>query len=273
MADFLTLTIMPGGIQHGANPERVIIMLHGIGQNPAYMQEAAAAFSARMPNSLIVIAQAPLKMTYSAEKTARIREKFDPSFDPDKAYSWFRTETAKWPELMLRVAFNKVKVVHDINKLADHYRDQYGLQDKDLGFFGMSQGAAISLYAATTRKEPVAAVVSHTGMFFGFSRTTAKPDILMITGDKDDYLCDNKSKMKGFFVKPENSLRRLNRRKLPVTEIRMAELAHEMSPGSIAVATDYLANVFQIKMPAPATAASNNNAKPKQTPAPNALAL
>jgi predicted esterase len=273
MADLLPHTINQGSIQPGAKPERVIIMLHGIGQNPSYMNEAAAACSARMPNTLVVMAQAPLKMNYSAEKTARIREKFDPNFDPDNARSWFRTETNRWPELMLRVAFNKVQVVHDINKLADHYRDKYGLQDKDLAFFGMSQGAAISLYAATARTEPVAAVVSHTGMFFGFSRTTAKPDILMITGDKDSYLCDNKSKLKGFFVRPENSLRRLQRRKLPVTEIRMAELGHEMTTESIAVAADYLANVFKIKTPAPATAASNNNITPKETPAPKALAL
>lgn len=266
MANLLKHTIMQGGIAPGAKPERVIIMLHGIGQNPDYMNEAAKACSDRMPNTLIVMAAAPLKMNYSAEKTARIREKFDPDFDPDKARSWFRTETAKWPELMLRVAFNKVQVVHDINRLADHYRDQYGLQDKDLAFFGMSQGAAISLYAATARKEPVAAVVSHTGMFFGFSRTQSKPDVLMITGEKDSYLCDNKSSLKGFFVRPENSLRRLKRRNLPVTEIRMAELGHEMTAESVAVAADYLAKAFKIKTPA-------NDAAPKEPPAPKALAV
>ncbi|MEZ0261555.1 MAG: alpha/beta hydrolase [Alphaproteobacteria bacterium] len=266
MADLLTHTIMQGGIQPGAKPERVIIMLHGIGQNPSYMEEAAKACSDRMPNTLVIMAEAPLKMNYSPEKTARIREKFDPNFDPDKARSWFRTETTQWPELMLRVAFNKVQVVHDINKLADHYRDKYGLQDKDLAFFGMSQGAAISLYAVTARKEPVAAVVSHTGMFFGFSRTKSKPDVLMITGDKDEYLCDNKSKMKGFFVRPENSLRRLKRRKLPVTEIHLAELAHEMTTESIAVAANYLANAFKVQAPA-------NDVTVKETPTPKALAM
>jgi predicted esterase len=251
-----------------AKPERVIIMLHGIGQHSGYMNDAARAFIGRMPGTLAVLPEAPIKMTYSPEKTARIREKYDAGFDPAKARSWFRTETSKWPGLSLQVAFNKLQVVHDINKLADHYRDKYGLRDKDIAFFGMSQGGAISLYSAIAREKEVAGVVSHTGMFFGFARAKAKPDVLMITGEKDDYLCDNKSKLKGFFVKPENSLRRLNRRKIPVTEIRLPDLGHEMTPESIATAADFFAGVF--KVPANDTAPAR---QAKEAPAPKGLAV
>jgi hypothetical protein len=84
-------------------------------------------------------------------------------------------------------------------------------------------------------------------MFFGFSRTKSTPDVLMITGEKDDYLCDNKSVLKSFFVAPENSLRRLKRRGINVTELWLDDLGHEMSNASIGASADYLAKSFKIE--------------------------
>jgi phospholipase/carboxylesterase len=244
-------------------PKRVIIMLHGIGQHTGYMEEAGRAFSDKMQDTLIVMPDAPIKMKYSAEKVARVREKYDPGFDPAKARSWFRTETYKWPALSLKLVFNSLSVVHQVNRLADHYRDKYGLEDKDIAFFGMSQGGAIALYAAIARVKACAAVVCHSGMFFGFARAKSKPGVLMITGEKDDYLCDNKSKMKSFFVAPENSLRRLKRRGIPVTETWLEDLGHEMTDESIAKATDFMCSAF--KVPA--------NDGQQQKPAPKTLAM
>jgi phospholipase/carboxylesterase len=242
-------------LQDVPRPERIIVMLHGIGQNAGYMEDPGKYFAERMPNTLVIMAEAPLKMHYSAEKIARVREKYDPTFDPTKAKSWFGTETYKWPGLMLRVAFNKMNVIHQINKLADSYRDKYGLQDKDVAFFGMSQGGAIATYAAIARQQPCAGVVNHSGMFFGFARAASKPETLMITGKADDYLCNNKSWAKGFFVSPDNSLRRLARRGIPVTDIRPEGLGHEITTDSLKIAGDFLAKVFGL----PANA---NEAKP-----------
>jgi phospholipase/carboxylesterase len=226
-------------------PKRVIILLHGIGQHAGYMAAAGRAFSDKMPGTLIVMPEAPIRMKYSAEKVARVREKYDPGFDPAKARSWFRTETYTWPAMSLKLAFNKLAVVHQVNRLADHYRDQYGLEDKDIAFFGMSQGGAIALYAAIARVKACAGVVCHSGMFFGFARAQSKPDALMITGRNDDYLCDNKSWMKSFFVAPDNSLRRLKRRGIPVTETWLPGLGHEMTDESIAKAADFISSAFK----------------------------
>ncbi|TAL33493.1 MAG: hypothetical protein EPN97_09425 [Alphaproteobacteria bacterium] len=244
-------------------PRRVVIMLHGIGQHSGYMEEAGRAFSEKMPGTLVVMPEAPIKMKYSAEKVARVREKYDPDFDPTRARSWFRTETYKWPGLSLKLVFNSLTVVNQVNKLADHYRDKYGLEDKDIAFFGMSQGGAIALYAAIARVKACAAVVCHSGMFFGFARTKSKPDVLMITGENDDYLCDNKSWMKSFFVAPENSLRRLKRRGIAVTETWLPDLGHEMTDESIAKAADFMCSAFRV----PA------NDSQQQKPAPKTLAM
>ena len=249
-------------LQDVPNPKRIIVMLHGIGQHAGYMDDPGKYFSERMPDTLVVMAEAPLKMRYSAEKVARVREKYDPTFDPGKARSWFGTETYKWPGLILQVAFNKLKVIHQVNQLADFYRDKYGLQDKDVAFFGMSQGGAISTYAAIARKKPCAGVVNHSGMFFGFARAAAKPDVMLITGKDDDYLCNNKSRMKGFFVDPDNSVRRLKRRDIAVTDVRCDNLGHEMTTDSLRIAGDFLAKAFGL----PANdAASAPAAKPAVT--------
>jgi predicted esterase len=255
----LTALIEHRVLQDVAKPERIVVMLHGIGQNAGYMEEPGKYLNERMPNTLIVMPEAPLKMHYSAEKVARVREKYDPGFDPTKARSWFQTETYKWPGLILRVAFNRLNVIHQVNQLADFYRDKYGLQNKDIAFFGMSQGGAISTYAAIAREEPVAAVVNHSGMFFGFARAAAKPDVLLITGKDDDYLCNNKSRMKGFFVDPDNSIRRLLRRGIAVTDVRCDNLGHEITKESMVIAGDYLVKAFGLPVNVPA----NTNA-PKQ---------
>ncbi|HTK83860.1 MAG TPA: hypothetical protein VL625_02140 [Patescibacteria group bacterium] len=226
------------------NPKRIIMALHGMGQHPGYMERAARAFTEKMPGTLVVMPQAPLPIEYSAEKVARIRERYDPGFDPDKARAWFATETSGWPLLSLRLLFNSLPVVHQVNALADHYRDKHGLQDRDLGFFGMSQGGAISLYAAIARDKPVAGVVSHSGMFFGFAPAKSRPDVLMITGDDDDMLCNNDSAMKSFFVKPENAIRRLQRRGIHVNEFWAAGLGHDMNPISLNAAADFLKASF-----------------------------
>lgn len=252
-------------LQDVPRPERIVIMLHGIGQNAGYMEEGAKYFSEQMPNTLVVMPEAPLKMHYSAEKVARIRDKYDPGFDPTKARSWFQTETYKWPGLSLRVAFNRLNVIHQVNKLADFYRDKYGLQDKDIAFFGMSQGGAIATYAAIARQQACAGVVNHSGMFFGFARAKSKPEMLLITGKDDDYLCNNKSWMKSFFVAPDNSLRRLLRRGIPVTDIRADHLGHEMTKDSLKIAGDFIAKVFGL----PANA---NKPAPVAQPAPAATA-
>jgi predicted esterase len=236
------------------NPKRVIVALHGMGQHPGYMERAARALVEKMPGTLVIMPQAPLPIEYSAEKVARIREKYDPGFDPEKARAWFATETSGWPLLTLRLLFNSLPVVHEVNRLADHYRDKYRLQDRDLGFFGMSQGGAIALYAAIARANPVAGVVSHSGMFFGFARAKSKPDVLMITGHDDDMLCNNNSVMKSFFVKPENGIARLQRRGIHVSEFWAAGLGHDMNPISINAAADFLNESFlraRGELPAP----------------------
>lgn len=233
-------------LQDEGKPQRLVVMLHGMGQHPGYMEEAARMLIQRMPGTLVVMPEAPLKMHYSAEKTASIREKYDPAFDPDKARSWFKTDMMAVPKMALRLVFNSVASVNQVNKLADQYRDKYGLQNKDIAFFGMSQGGAIATYAAIARKEPCAGVVNHSGMFFGFARAKSKPDVLMIRGEDDNILCDNKSKWKKFFVAPEGALRRLKRRSIPVTEIICSHLGHDMNGESLAHASEFLADAFKV---------------------------
>jgi predicted esterase len=239
-------------------PQRVVIMLHGMGQHPGYMEEAGRLFAAKMPGTLVVMPEGPLKMKYSAAKTAGIREKYDPAFDPDQARSWFNTNPLGWPLMSLKLAFNSLSVVHQVNALADHYRDKYGLQDKDIAFFGMSQGGAVALYAALGRKQPSAGVVSHSGMFFGFARAKAKPDVLMITGEDDNILCANKSFSKSFWVSPERGMRRLARRGIKVTEFRCPNLGHAMNAETLGRSAEFLAGAFGVP--------ANTDAAPKPAP-------
>ena len=149
MADLLTHNILQDTVQ----PQRLVVMLHGIGQHHGYMEEAARQLMQRMPGTAVVIPDAPLKMHYTAEKVARVREKYDPGFDGDKARSWFKTDMSGWPVMSLRLAFNSLPVVHKVNQLADHYRDAFGLRGSDIAFFGLSQGGAIALYASMARDE------------------------------------------------------------------------------------------------------------------------
>jgi predicted esterase len=265
MADLIEHHIL----QDVPKPERVVILLHGIGQHSGYMEQPGKLFAEQMPNTLIVMPEAPIKMHYTPDKVARVREKYDPGFDPDKARSWFNTETKGWPRMMLQLIFNNMPVIRKVNELADYYRDKYGLQDKDIAFFGMSQGGAIALHSAISRKKPVAAVVSHSGMFFGFTRAASKPPVMMITGENDDYLCDNGSPLKSFFVTPKNGLRRLKRRHIEVTDLWLKDLRHEMTPESLGHAAEFLKKAFNISattdkpesaVPLPATVSTQTTA-------------
>lgn len=217
-------TIVLGNTEH---PRKLVVVLHGLGSYNEHIQPFAERVAAAMPDALVLVPNAPLPRPCPPEKAAKIREK-DPAFQPEKARTWFETSMTSWPMLSLRIIFNTLPFTGLLNALIDETLAHYGLKDKDLAFFGFSQGGAAALYTAIRREKPCACVVAHSAMYLGLAQPVSRPDVLMIAGDADDTIYRNTSWVAPMFLFG-HGVSRLEDIGLQVTQHICHGLAHEIS--------------------------------------------
>jgi predicted esterase len=228
------------------NPKHIICLLHGYGQNSGEMRFLAARFYKEIPEALIIIPNGLLKAEFSeSNKEAILNQR--PSFDFDKARSWFDMKSLG--KAYLSIIFNKAASMVALDETLNHYFEKYDLEQKDLSYFGFSQGGALSFYHGLSKKETCSAIVAHSSLCPGLRVATSKPPVMMVMGDKDFFYKLPKTKSKNplhnwlgkQFILP-SSLKTLDKKGLDVNTEIIKGQGHSISRKSSELSINFIKN-------------------------------
>lgn len=165
-----------------ADARRLVVLLHGYGRNPAFMDKMADAILAELPDTRIIMPWAPDHMRRPDDETGNllrvpgdVREA-----DGQAERQWFDIQGGA-NELRGRI----VKVATRMNEFIDNQRDIMGIGDDDIAIMGFSQGGGVALYTALMRAQKVRCVVAHSTIFLGDTIFKSRPPVMMLRGDAD----------------------------------------------------------------------------------------
>lgn len=132
------------GPASGAQPDSLVIFLHGLGANGQDLLGLAYEFRAELPNTLFISPDAPFHCDMAP-----------------MGYQWFSLQ--EWtPEAILKGVQDAAPILRDyIESQAAHY----GLPLSRVALVGFSQGTMMSLYAGPRLSAPIAGIVGYSGAF------------------------------------------------------------------------------------------------------------
>lgn len=242
--------------------DALVIILPGHANHPVMFDKLAQQIRDERPNTDILIVKAPVPLGASKE---HIRK--NGARGADDLYTWHKLsknagENAK---LVLSHFFNRVPVVDQLNVFADAQLQKRGLGGDQLMLFGFSLGGAIAVQMGTRRPVAPAGVVNHSGPVFPIISPKSRPETLFVMGEKDDFFYAGKMKVepakpqkpsKGKLKKAfdnalsdavaqvslhyDDSLKRLQKAKLPVEDKVIPGLGHTINKNSFAPAMDFM---------------------------------
>tara|TARA_B100001971_G_scaffold189077_1_gene190879 strand:+ start:426 stop:1178 length:753 start_codon:yes stop_codon:yes gene_type:complete len=227
--------------------KKLIVMLHGFGENAASLKNTADRIHKEIPEADILMVEG----FYQVNLDDRTRKKYKIS-DKDILRSWIKGPINNAPMAGLRAIFNRSKEVRFFNKMLDVELKKRGLSSKDLGFFGFSMGGGLSLYISQARAEKCAFVVSHSGAYYGLQKPKSRPETLLIFGGRDKIIplkakASKRSLSKTFDrfrLSHETTKAVLKRNNVPTTEAIFPRLAHERSTETIKCASKFMRKKF-----------------------------
>jgi len=185
---------------------RLIVLFHGAGANAADLEGLEARFAARVPDAVWLRPDAPHTVVdgLSDEEMDALR-RARPGLDLAGRRSW-AAELMGGPaaagvppgvdpstmglEAVLGAVTGPVEAslataVSAVHRLIDAELERLGLDDAALALFGFSQGGLAALHTGLARERPCAAVVSHSGQFYGMSEVASTPPVLLLVGEKE----------------------------------------------------------------------------------------
>ena len=218
------------------HPKSIVVALHGITSNNKCMAQALAPIVPRMPETLFIVPNGPIRMTMTEAEIAQSRAK-SPDFDVDNPRSWFNLRKLDYPRLILEAEFNTVPAACFLQGMIEEALKDYGLDESRLGIFGMSQGGIIAGYLMLRLRHPPAAVVVHSSMFpvcpaFRLAHQDGL-NIFMLTGDQDEYTMKATSFIDRHFQSHEKSKARLAHAGVSVEDCIIPGLNHRTTPETI----------------------------------------
>lgn len=232
-------------------PDGLVIILPGHANHPVMFEKLAQQIRRDRPNTDVLIVKAPVALNASAEHRRK-----NGAAKADDLYTWHKISknAGENAQLVLSHFFNRVPVVDQLNTFADAQLQKRGLKDDNLVLFGFSLGGAIAVQMGTRRDNKVAAVINHSGPVFPIIKPKSKPDTLFVMGDKDALFYDGKTdiKPKGRLKKAfsdavsqvslhyDDSLRRLQKAKLPTEGKVVPDLGHTINKKSFKPAMEFI---------------------------------
>lgn len=152
----------------GDQPEKLVLLLHGLGADGNDLIGLAPELAEAAPNAVFVSPNAPHRCDMSP-----------------MGYQWF--------SLLDRTPSAILAGVQATAPVLDGYisqqRDRFGLKDADVALLGFSQGTMMSLYVAPRRAEALGGVMGFSGRLIGpellEAAVRSRPPVLLVHGDAD----------------------------------------------------------------------------------------
>ena len=156
---------------NGASPQRLVILLHGVGADGNDLIGLAPHWAKLLPDTEFISPDAPYRydMAPQGRQWFSIRD-----FAPEKLQTGAR-ETAPI-----------------LNQFIDAQLLRTGLSNDRLALVGFSQGTMMALFVAFRRSQRLAGVIGYSGRAVDTEATAnevkSRPPVLLIHGDSDDLI-------------------------------------------------------------------------------------
>lgn len=161
------------GPASGSRPQKIVLMLHGVGSNGQDLIGLAPYLARAVPNAVFLSPNAP--------------EPYDMA---PMGYQWFSLRDYS-PRAIMQGIQQTAPV---LETYIDAVLAQLELKDSDLALLGFSQGTMMSLYTAPRRKNAVAGVLGYSGRLVDTAETLkaipqrADFPVCLIHGEDDPVL-------------------------------------------------------------------------------------
>jgi len=153
----------------GAQPNALVILLHGYGSNGDDLISLARMIQPALPDAAFVAPHAPSRMPRMAG-----------------AYQWWPIDTFSMAER----AAGAAAAAPTLDAFITRECEATGLPNDRVLLVGFSQGTMMALHVGLRRAQPVAGIVGISGMLVAPERLLAeiesRPPVLLIHGDRDD---------------------------------------------------------------------------------------
>lgn len=202
----------------GQKPERLVVLLHGLGSNGKDLIALAPEFATVLPNTLFVSPDAP----FPCDMAPGMMD----------SYQWF--------SLIDRSPNKMLAGLKEAQPLLDEYLDtllkEHDLPAAKMALVGFSQGTMMSLYTAPRRHEKIAGVLGYSGALFGdLSEASHKPSVHLIHGDADDVVT-----VDAFHT----AKTALEEAQFPFSGITVPGLGHGIDPRGLQSGKDFLKKIL-----------------------------
>jgi phospholipase/carboxylesterase len=155
----------------GGEPERLVILLHGVGADGNDLIGLAPLYQRVLPKAFFVSPNAPFRFDMAPV-----------------GYQWFSLQDFQ-PDTRLIGVQNAAPI---LDAFIDSQLRRWRLSEADLVLIGFSQGAMMALHVGLRRENPLAGIIAHSGMLVGeellAEEIKSRPPILLTHGAGDEVL-------------------------------------------------------------------------------------
>ena len=202
----------------GADPQQIVVLLHGYGSSGADMIALAPHWQDALPDALFLAPHAPQRCGMMGA-----------------GYQWWGLSGFA-PSVL---AAGAAAAAPAIAAFIDRKLEQYGLTEAELALVGFSQGTMMALHVGLRRSRAVAAVVGYSGMLTSTAELAhkdfPKPPVLLVHGSADPVVPVAALHM------AESELRRLG---VPVTTHVSFGVPHSVDPVGLRLGRDFVAKAL-----------------------------
>ena len=157
---------------NGADPDTLVIFLHGLGANGQDLIGIAQYWADQFPGALFLSPDAPEPCDMAPAEAAQ------------SSRQWFSLQNQS-PEA---IAHGVKKASLYLNAFLDHHLEENTIPPERLALVGFSQGAMLGLFTALKRKAPLACFLGYSGALAGINENgdiNSKPPVFLWHGEDD----------------------------------------------------------------------------------------
>ena len=217
MAD-LTLTGPELAPISGEAPERLIVLLHGLGADGADLLALGEVLSRVFPTAQFVAPDAPY--TCDIAPTGK---------------QWFSLQDLSRDQLKIGVS----AVSPMLNDYIDAQMKRFDIEASNVAVIGFSQGTMLALHAVLRRPDPVAVVIGFSGMLISPEDLgdigPAKPPVFLVHGADDPVVPSDMTRLAGEALKLAG---------FDVEAMIIPDLGHSIDENGLGVSVEILQRAF-----------------------------
>ncbi len=213
------------------HPRALVLLLHGSGSHGGDLLPLARHLGPLLSGAQFVLADAPqsYREVLPPEGLAATEQQ-RPDIDWNQSRTWVdprSTQPVAGGEARDALLAALDTPVRALSRLADLLLAKHQLPHTALAIYGFSQGGMMAAYLGLHRTEPCAAVVCHSGQFFGADTVRSRPRMLVMVGSLE--LAPDRI-MSHVYPLTVRALRNLQ---VPVDELVCDGLLHGINPDAV----------------------------------------